>query len=261
MVELSIGEQLKHARLAQRLSVKDISQVTKIQPWVLEALEGDELHKTMSPVYVRGFVTTYAKCLHLDPQPLIQQLDPSAEPAEVLKEPPTPAINAWPSLEMPWYLMRRLGTAAAGLLLLIVMVRMKPLQRFSLSSPRQEANLAMSHDRQAIRPDTLTIPLNRPLEVRIVARRSTWISIEADGRLLAQRELAAGTQEIWKAKQQVKLIVAKPFYVDVLLNGQSISPLVLAHHGRLLIHRRSITSLPDAPGTGELKVQAGVSAE
>ncbi len=82
MTSTSVGEQLKQARTALQLSVKQVSQTTKIQGWVLEALEADQLHTTMSAVYVRGFVATYAKLVRLDPQPLFAQLYPPALVAE-----------------------------------------------------------------------------------------------------------------------------------------------------------------------------------
>ncbi len=261
---LSVGEQFKAARTTQRLSLRDISDVTKIQPWVLETLERDELHKTMSPIYVKGFVTTYAKCLHLDPRSLIQQLYPPptpSEPATVPSPRPTGSSAFEGGVELPWALIRRLGTVAVGVIALVVMVKANPLRRFSVETPRQEASLTIASEQPTVRPETLVIPLNQSLELKLIARRSTWISVEGDGRLLTQRELAAGAQETWKAKRQLKLIVAKPFHVDVILNGQSISPLVLAHQGRVLIHHRTISALPNSPEAPDLKVRAGVSSE
>ncbi|MBI4353973.1 MAG: helix-turn-helix domain-containing protein [Candidatus Omnitrophica bacterium] len=270
MPESTVGTQLQSARAALRLSLKDISNATKIQPWVLEALERDELQKTMNPIYVKGFVATYAKCLHLDPHALLQQLYPPVAVVEETTPQMTPMTKhddtdtshgSWPTLSLPWPLIRRVATAAAGAVVVIGLVKANPLRRFSLSAPRQEANLTIAREPSTVRPETLTIPLNQSLELKLIARRSTWISVEGDGRLLTQREVSAGTQETWKAKRQVKLIVAKPFHVDILLNGQSISPLLLAHQGRLLIQHRSISALPSSPGSSDLTVRAGVSAE
>lgn len=259
MPEHSVGAQFKQARAELRLALKDVAQATKIQPWVLEALEQDALHKTMSPVYVKGFIATYAKCLRLDPEPLVRQL------YQPLESEPVAAASAEPAMrrpvDIPWYLFRRVGTVAVGLIVLVVMVRAKPLRTLSISAPRREASVTVTTEPKALQAESLTIPLNQSLELKAIARRPTWISVESDGRLLTQRELVAGAQETWKAKRQFKLVVAKPFHVDVLLNGHSISPLLLAHRGRVLIQHRSISALPDAPGTPELKIQAGVSPE
>ena len=259
MPEHSVGTQFKQARAELRLALKDVAQATKIQPWVLEALEQDALHKTMSPVYVKGFIATYAKCVRLDPEPLVRQLYAALDPAPVAPASSEPAMK--PSVDIPWYLFRRVGTVAVGLIVLVVMVKVKPMRALSISAPRHEASVTITAEPKALRAESLVIPLNQSLELKAIARRPTWISVEGDGRLITQRELVAGAQETWKAKRQFKLVVAKPFHVDVLLNGHSISPLLLAHRGRVLIGHRSISALPDAPGTPELKIQAGVSAE
>ena len=54
-----------------------------------------------------------------------------------------------------------------------------------------------------------------------------------------------GDEESWTAFKQLELIVAKPSQVDLELNGESISPLAIAHHGRLLITPRGVSQLPD----------------
>lgn len=254
MNDHSVGAQLKQARLARALSLKQVTQTTKIQPWVLEALESDTLQSTMSPVYLKGFVTSYARFLGLDPAALAAQLLPA--PAEVVSKTAAEASSAvpsWPSVwpihvEIPWLLLQRLGTVGIGAAVLVVLIKVHPLRWFAATStPRQEASFAIARDPLRPHRQDVVIPLKQSLELKVVARRPTWISVQGDGRLLAQQELIAGSQESWKAKHAFEVIVAKPFHVDILLNGQSISPLLLAHQGRLLITRRAISALPTPP--------------
>ena len=47
---MNIGSQLQEARRERKLSLPDVTRETKIQPWVLEALESDRLQELMSPV-------------------------------------------------------------------------------------------------------------------------------------------------------------------------------------------------------------------
>ena len=79
----------------------------------------------------------------------------------------------------------------------------------------------------------------------MTVKRPTWIRVRADGQLLTQQRLGGGDQESWTAFKQFELIVAKPSQVDLELNGESISPLAVAHHGRLLITPRGVSQLPD----------------
>ena len=71
---MTVGQQLHQARTARKLSFGDVTATTKIQPWVLEALEADRLTELMSPVYVKGFLGSYAKFLKMEPAPLLAEL-------------------------------------------------------------------------------------------------------------------------------------------------------------------------------------------
>ena len=75
----SFGAQLHQARQARRLSLADVSRQTKIQPWVVEAMEADRLQEMLSPIYARGFLGTYARFLRLDPQPMLDRLPKPTE--------------------------------------------------------------------------------------------------------------------------------------------------------------------------------------
>lgn len=114
MTQMTVGQQLRHARTERKLSVAHVTAATKIQPWVLEALESDRLPELMSPVYVKGFLSTYARFLKLDPAPLVAGLrwptPPEAEQLQVQQEepPPAPAQAPQPRFEWPAFQLPRL---------------------------------------------------------------------------------------------------------------------------------------------------------
>lgn len=244
----SVGAKLRQARFERRLSLQDATKATKIQPWVLEALERDELPGALSPVYVKGFLSTYAKFLELDPAPLIAQLLPAqaGQPADA----PVAAPAGAPRFEGFWPWVRRAGSLALGLGMLLLVVSVSSHRWRPRQVPHQQASLSVAQQRDAIAPELSKVLVEpvQPLELVIVARRPTWISVKADGNLLAQQKLARGAQETWKARRRFELVIGTPAKVDVLLNGQSISPLALAHRGRLAITHSGITALEeDAP--------------
>lgn len=106
---MSIGAQLKKIRLAKQLKFADVTRDTRIQAWVLEALEADQLHLQMSIVYSKGFLSSYAKFLGLDPAPLLAELQATlAPPAPAKPElPPAAPVTKlqMPKLEMPKFEM------------------------------------------------------------------------------------------------------------------------------------------------------------
>ncbi len=88
MVEnkLTIGQILKQSREEQKLSLDEISVLTRIRVKYLTAIEADNFDVLPSSVQQKGFVRTYAKALTLDPSPLVAQLRLSKD-EEVSGEP------------------------------------------------------------------------------------------------------------------------------------------------------------------------------
>jgi len=91
MVEnkLTIGQILKLSREEQKLSLDDISVLTRIRVKYLSAIEADNFDVLPSSVQQKGFVRAYARALALDPSPLVAQLRLS-EGEEVSSEPGSP---------------------------------------------------------------------------------------------------------------------------------------------------------------------------
>jgi curved DNA-binding protein CbpA len=61
------GPVLRRIRMSRGVELEEISGVTKISELYLRFLEENRYHDLPAPVYVRGFVKEYAKCLRLDP--------------------------------------------------------------------------------------------------------------------------------------------------------------------------------------------------
>lgn len=61
------GESLRRYRLSRGVELEEISTVTKINEETLERLESNRYCELPAPVYIRGFLKEYARCLSLDP--------------------------------------------------------------------------------------------------------------------------------------------------------------------------------------------------
>lgn len=69
-----IGETLREARERRGLTIEQVAQETRISARFVEALEEERFEELPAPVYVRGFLRSYANFLRIDPQPLLDQL-------------------------------------------------------------------------------------------------------------------------------------------------------------------------------------------
>src|SRR3990172_6628531 len=70
----SPGRTLREARERLGLSVADVANQIKFATRQIDALEADNFQQLQGATFLRGFVRSYAKILHLDAQPLLDQL-------------------------------------------------------------------------------------------------------------------------------------------------------------------------------------------
>lgn len=84
----TVAEQLRHAREAQKLTIHQVAETTKIRTDHLRALEEGNFDVFSAPVYIRGFVRTYATLLKLDVPQVMATLDTELGQTEKFSEPP-----------------------------------------------------------------------------------------------------------------------------------------------------------------------------
>lgn len=83
----SVAEQLRAAREARGLTIQQVADITKLRADHVRALEEGDYGVFSAPVYLRGFVRSYASILKLDSPPLIAALDGEIGSVEKFKEP------------------------------------------------------------------------------------------------------------------------------------------------------------------------------
>jgi cytoskeleton protein RodZ len=71
---VSLGTMLREARERLGLSVADVAAQIKFAPRQIEALEADDFKSLPEAAFVRGFVRSYAKILHLEAHTLLEVL-------------------------------------------------------------------------------------------------------------------------------------------------------------------------------------------
>ena len=76
---------MKVERESKKLSLREVSEATKIPERLLRAIEEDQYDLISSPVYVKGFLDAYARYLGLDPADIIRQYQENYENKTPLK--------------------------------------------------------------------------------------------------------------------------------------------------------------------------------
>lgn len=84
----TVAQQLQRTREAQSLSVNQVAEVTKIRTDHIRAIEEGNFNVFAAPVYIRGFVRTYAAMLKLDVSDIMSELDKELGQTEKFREAP-----------------------------------------------------------------------------------------------------------------------------------------------------------------------------
>ena len=121
---VTVSEQLRRAREAQQLDIYQVAEITKIKTDHIRALESGNFDIFSAPVYIRGFIRTYASMLKLDVPQLLADLDAELGQSDKFREPPPLTkrprgildyLTLWFS-RMNW----RIATALIALLIFLV---------------------------------------------------------------------------------------------------------------------------------------------
>ncbi len=81
-----VGNSLKIVRERQGLSLVDVAARTRIRRQHLDAIEGGRFTELPGPIYITGFLRTYAETLGLDPEQVVQNFQSESDIARQRKE-------------------------------------------------------------------------------------------------------------------------------------------------------------------------------
>ena len=127
----AIGEILKNAREARKLTIKEISKETNISSNYLNALEEEDFDRLPGETYVVGFLRNYAEFLKLDVDEIVNcykgyKIGESATPLEELTKPTSPIAMANLSNLFSKY-KNYFYIAGAGIFLLLIIKQLSKL--------------------------------------------------------------------------------------------------------------------------------------
>jgi cytoskeleton protein RodZ len=164
----TVAEQLRSAREAQKLDVYQVAEITKIKTDHIRALESGHYDTFSAPVYIRGFVRTYAKVLKLDETQVVADLESELGQTEKFRELPplTPRARGpldFIMLKLSGLNWRVAAAVAGGLLVLIVAwVAAKSLKNRNTADPLKNLGPGLYQPRADQSGEILPLPTNAP---------------------------------------------------------------------------------------------------
>jgi cytoskeletal protein RodZ len=158
----TVAEQLRAAREAQKLTLPQVADMTKIRADHLDALENGDFSGFSAPIYIRGSVKNYATRLKLDVPKILDALDAELKGTEKFSEPPPFTDETNKPIDRAMFLLAKLNlkvisavVAVAGIIVIVVVVN-AVLKHGKKSDPL--ANLPPAVYQSTNSGDTLPLP-------------------------------------------------------------------------------------------------------
>lgn len=136
----TVAEQLRRAREEKGLSVAQVVEVTKMRSDHVHALEQGDYTIFNAPVYIRGFVRTYATLLKLNVPDLMRQLEADLGQPGGAGETPPSTQGSGGALDGFLLALSKVDWAKAGIVLLAIAAVATLLVSFVYQSARRGAN-------------------------------------------------------------------------------------------------------------------------
>jgi cytoskeleton protein RodZ len=162
----TVAEQLRQAREAQGLNIHQVAEITKIKTDHVRALEEGDYDRFVAPVYIRGFVRTYAKVLKLDEAGIAADLEKELSRTEKFKEPPPLTTRPRTPLDFVMLQVSRLNwrilVAALVLVIVVVLALVSFRGRGQKDDPLKKLGPGLYQPKPEQSGETLPVPTTPP---------------------------------------------------------------------------------------------------
>jgi cytoskeleton protein RodZ len=246
----SLGKYLKREREIRKISLKDVAKNTRVRESFIEALEEDRMDLLPAPIFVKGFLQSYARYVGIDPDAVLLRfrtlLKGSQTPQEA--EPPGRAF----SVRKNWWVAGGAGLAVLVGIILIFFGGSKPppletdnsspagkesaaIARTEVPGPREQSPSAMKKDTAASateappRAEEKRVPSSgvekKLLSVGIKAVEKTWLHIQSSENPDMDAILQPGESLSLRDGQRIEVRIGNAGGLDLTFNGTALEKL------------------------------------
>jgi cytoskeletal protein RodZ len=253
-----LGDEFRAAREARHLSLSDVSEQIHIRSVYLQSIEDEDWSAIAAPVYVRGFLRTYARFLGLDPESAVERFNAAMGEAGTRGEPASvrqlgtrtgPSPWLWAAIAVAVLLVAFVGykfydnqTAGAGST--VAAASPSPSAAATgVASPSAAASSAASALPTGASPaptgsdaavanaspspvasDASAAPDGKSKTLVVSITQTSWLLVEIDGQKIVEGIYPAGTIKKFHGKS-ASLRAGNAGGVNVTVNGKDLGPL------------------------------------
>jgi transcriptional regulator with XRE-family HTH domain len=231
---MSLGERFRAAREQRGLTLSDVAEQLRIRSVYLAAIEEENWKAIGAPVYIRGFLRTYARFLGLDPEEAVSEfnaaentLPPTAQPAAA-----SAGFDYRPQGSSLTPLIWIAGLVAVALVGFVIYLYVTPAggrQQLAATAAAQPTAPSLGAGTATLAPGLAgTNPTPSPLQqTRTLAIHLTapsWLRVSVDGNVSIEGTFPAGTTKSFHGK--IALVrVGNAGGVEITVDGKPIGKL------------------------------------
>ncbi len=243
---MPLGQRFRAAREARGLSLADVAEQIRIRAVYLQAIEEGKWSEIGAPVYVRGFLRTYARFLGLDAEEMVAEFNlGEGERGEIVPSHGSVADPGYGAAPRRLQLSPLIWIASlvAVVLVAFVVYNELTLPRLGTGEPIAASSVSSAPASASPTPAaTPTSPLSGALaaiatpgvtpaaaptgEHAVTLRLSglCWLRITIDGTVDLEGTYPAGTEKTFYGKR-IELRVGNAGAVDLTVDGQDLGKL------------------------------------
>ena len=218
----ALGDRFRAARESRGLTLSDVSEQIRIRSVYLAAIEEEDWGAIGAPVYIRGFLRTYARFLGIEPEESVSSFNASSGAAALPAE-PTREFSARQDAGLSPVIW--IASAVAVLLVALVIYNYFNLRR-PLSAGAVAASTSAAVPTVMPSPSATGSPgraaVSRTLALHVLT--ASWLRVTVDGNVSIEGTFPAGTTKTFHGTRAV-VRVGNAGGVEVTVNGKTDGPL------------------------------------
>jgi len=231
-----LGDALRDARIAARLSIEDLSNLTSIRIGLLTEMESNNFSHCGGDTYARGHLRSIANKIGVNPSVLIEMFNSEHSTEgramqDLLVENSIITLDPEPK-RISWKLPAGISLVV---LLVIAVIQIVMSNRQTTTQPttpqptRIEVSAAPSQSPTSSVTPTASTPANSKVGsvvLKLVATRgNSYIDIIVDGKRIVKGSIFQGETKRYVGQKAISVYLSNPGGLDVTLNGKLLTDL------------------------------------
>lgn len=224
---MSLGERFRAAREQRGLTLSDVAEHVRIRSVYLAAIEEGNWKAIGAPVYIRGFLRTYARFLGLDPEDAVAEFNSAegAAPAPAAAAPSTafePRGGPGGSLAPLIWVAGIIAIALIGFVVYLYLTPARTGRQVAVTSAGQPTAAPSPAPSAAASGTPAPLPQTKTLAIHLTA--PSWLRVTVDGNVSIEGTFPAGTTKSFHGKNAL-VRVGNAGGVEITVDGKTVGKL------------------------------------